>query len=55
MADPLCAECAKPILPGDGTSTIQQVDACTMAAEHVIYHATCWERKGQRDSSEPAR
>ena len=45
MADPLCVECSKPILSTDSTSTIPQVDACTMAVEPVIYHSTCWERK----------
>ena len=51
MTDPLCAECAKPILSTDDTSTVRQVDACTAAVEHVVYHATCWDRKTEK----PAR
>jgi hypothetical protein len=45
MAELLCAECSKPILSTDDTSTVEQVDACTMAVEHVTYHAACWEGK----------
>jgi hypothetical protein len=45
MADLLCAECARPILPADDRSTVRQVDACTAAVERVTYHATCWSRK----------
>ena len=45
MADPLCVKCSKPILPTDTKSTVEQVDACTMAVEHVPYHSTCLDRK----------
>ena len=45
MADPLCAECSKPVLSTDEKSTVRQVDACTLAVEHVVYHSTCWDRK----------
>ena len=45
MAEPLCVECAKPILPTEAKSTLRQVDACTMAVEYLPYHAACWERK----------
>jgi hypothetical protein len=51
MADPLCAKCSKPILPTDEKSTVRQVDACTLAAEHVAYHATCWERKTKTEGT----
>jgi hypothetical protein len=44
MADLLCAECARPILSTDDASTVQQVDACTAAVEHLTYHATCRDR-----------
>jgi hypothetical protein len=44
MADLLCVKCAKPILPTDARSTVEQVDACTMAVERVPYHATCRDR-----------
>jgi hypothetical protein len=42
MADLLCVKCSKPILPTDARSTVEQVDACTMAVERVPYHAACW-------------
>jgi hypothetical protein len=45
MADPVCLECARPILPGDAKSTVQQVDACTLAVEHLPYHSACWEKR----------
>jgi hypothetical protein len=45
MPDPVCLECARPILPGEAKSTVQQVDACTLAVEHLPYHSACWERK----------
>jgi hypothetical protein len=48
MIEPLCAECSRPILPTDNKSTVQQVDACTMAVEHVTYHSTCWDQKTAR-------
>ena len=41
MADPICVACSRPILPTDDTSTVEQVDACTMAVERVTYHVTC--------------
>lgn len=44
MENSLCAECSKPILSTDSKSTVEQVDACTLAVEHVTYHATCWDR-----------
>ena len=50
MADPLCAECSEPILSTDDKSTVQQVDACTMAVEHVTYHSTCWDRKAGKEA-----
>ena len=50
MADSLCAECSKPILSTDNKSTVQQVDACTMAVEYVAYHSTCWGRKTEREA-----
>ena len=50
MADSLCAECAKPILSTDDKSTVQQVDACTMAVEQVTYHSACWDRKTAKDA-----
>jgi len=49
MADPLCVVCSKPILATDEKSTVRQADACTLAVEHVNYHATCWERKTERE------
>jgi hypothetical protein len=52
MADPLCLECARPILPGEAKATVQQVDACTLAVEHLPYHSTCWERKNRGARSE---
>ena len=57
MADPLCLECARPILPGEAKATVQQVDACTLAVEHLPYHSTCWERKnwGARSEDTGAR
>jgi hypothetical protein len=45
MTAPLCAACAKPILPTDDKSTVQQVDACTRAVERLDYHSTCLEQK----------
>ena len=48
MADPLCAECSKPVLSTDEKSTVRQVDACTLAVEHVVYHSTCWDRKTEK-------
>jgi hypothetical protein len=45
MADLLCVVCSRPILPTDDTSTVQQVDACTMAVEPVTYHAACRDQK----------
>jgi hypothetical protein len=42
MADPVCAGCSKPILSTDNQSTVQQVDACTMAVEHLTYHSACF-------------
>jgi hypothetical protein len=45
MADSLCAKCSRPILSTDDRSTVQQVDACTMAVEHVTYHSTCLDQK----------
>ena len=45
MANSLCVLCSQPILPTDNTSTIQQVDACTMAVEHVTYHSKCWDQQ----------
>ena len=52
MVDLVCLECARPILPGDAKSTVQQVDACTLAVEHLPYHSTCWELKTRRAPSE---
>jgi len=49
MADVLCAKCSKPILPTEDKSTVRQVDACTFAVEHVIYHSTCSEQKTEDD------
>jgi len=48
MADPLCAECSQPILSTEEKSTVRQVDACTLAVEHVVYHSTCWDRKTEK-------
>jgi hypothetical protein len=48
MADLLCAACSRPILLTDTKSTVQQVDACTMAVEHLTYHATCLEQETAR-------
>ena len=45
MTDPLCAKCSKPILPTDHTSTVRQIDACTMAVEPLVYHSTCLDQK----------
>ena len=45
MTDPMCVACARPILPTDDRSTVEQVDACTMAVERVIYHAACRDRE----------
>ena len=50
MTELLCAECSKPILSTDDASTVQQVDACTLAVERVAYHATCRERKAAKES-----
>ena len=50
MADALCGECSKPILSTDDTSTVQQVDACTMAVEYVTYHSTCLGRKTGKEA-----
>jgi hypothetical protein len=55
MADPVCAVCSKPILPTEDESIVQQVDACTLAAEHVAYHSTCWERKRAENDAMPGR
>ena len=55
MADPLCLECARPILPGEAKATVQQVDACTLAVEHLPYHSTCWERKNRGARTEDTR
>jgi hypothetical protein len=54
MADPLCLECARPILPGEAKATVQQVDACTLAVEHLPYHSTCWDRKNRGSRVEDA-
>jgi hypothetical protein len=43
--DLLCVKCSKPILPTDDRSTVKQVDACTMAVEHVTYHSACWDQR----------
>ena len=51
MPAPLCVECSRPILSTDDTSTVEQVDACTMAVERVTYHSTCWDKKTATDSS----
>jgi len=48
MADPLCVVCSKPILATDEKSTVRQVDACTLAVEHVVYHSTCWDQKTEK-------
>jgi hypothetical protein len=50
MADLLCVVCSKPILPTDQQSTVRQVDACTLAVEHVNYHAACRELKTEREA-----
>jgi uncharacterized protein with PIN domain len=50
MADSLCAECSRPILPTDNKSIAEQVDACTMAVEHLIYHSTCRDQKTAREA-----
>ncbi len=55
MADPLCVVCSKPILSTDEKSTVRQVDACTLAVEHVNYHATCRERKTEDGGNEQRR
>jgi hypothetical protein len=34
--------------PTDDRSTVEQVDACTMAVEHITYHATCRDQKPAR-------
>ena len=47
MVDPLCLECARPILPGEAKATVQQVDACTAAVELLPYHSTCLEQKSR--------
>jgi len=51
MADLLCARCSKPILPTDDKSTVRQVDACTFAVEHVVYHSTCSEQKTEDEKT----
>jgi hypothetical protein len=43
MADPVCAECGKPILPTEDKTTIQDVP----------YHAACWTRRATRKASMP--
>jgi hypothetical protein len=48
MADLLCAVCSRPILLTDSTSTVQQVDACTMTVEDLTYHSTCLEQETAR-------
>jgi len=50
MADPLCVKCSRPILPADDRSTVEQVDACTMAVERVTYHSTCRDQKPARQA-----
>ena len=45
MPDPLCVRCSRPILPTDDRSTVEQVDACTMAVERVTYHSACLKEK----------
>jgi len=45
VADPLCAECSRPVLSTDRKWTVQQIDACTRAVEYVTYHSTCWDQK----------
>jgi hypothetical protein len=49
MSDPLCVKCARPILPAEARSTVEQVDACTMAVERVTYHAACRERAADKE------
>jgi hypothetical protein len=41
MGDLLCAACSQPIQSTDERSTVEQVDACTLAVERVTYHAAC--------------
>jgi hypothetical protein len=50
MADTLCAVCSKPIVPTDEKSTVRQVDACTLAVEHVVYHAACRKLKPEDEA-----
>ena len=45
MAHVVCAKCSKPILAIEDTSTVDQVDACTMAVERVTYHSNCKDRE----------
>ena len=45
MADPVCVKCSKPIVATDDKSTVDQVDACTMAVERVTYHSECRDRE----------
>jgi hypothetical protein len=48
MAHPICVACSRPILPTDDRSTVEQVDACTMAVERITYYATCRDHKPAR-------
>jgi hypothetical protein len=54
MADPVCVECSRPILLTDDTSTVEQVDHCTMAVERLTDHSTCWDQKTARNAEASA-
>ena len=41
MVDSVCVKCSKPILATETKVTVEQVDACTMVAARVPYHAAC--------------
>jgi hypothetical protein len=54
MFDPVCVKCSKPILATETKVTVEQVDACTMVAARVPYHAACRDQEaGEEDSRSP--
>jgi hypothetical protein len=43
--------CSKPIRSTDDRSTVEQVDACTLAVERVAYHPGCRDGMAAREAS----